>query len=57
MRMRLSKGQEGERLTLRLPSDAKAFIERQAAHNFTSANAEIVRCIRERMKIEEGEAA
>lgn len=36
-------------MTLRMPEDAADFIEREAEHNFTSKNAEIVRSVRERM--------
>ncbi len=36
--------------SLRLPIDAKAFIEAEAAENASSQNSEIVRAIRERMK-------
>ena len=37
-------------MQLRLPPDAKAFIEAQARENASSQNSEIVRAIRERMK-------
>lgn len=37
-------------LKIRLPSDAKAFIEAEAQENASSKNSEIVRAIRERMK-------
>ena len=36
--------------SLRLPPDAKAFIEAEARENASSQNSEIVRAIRERMK-------
>lgn len=36
--------------TIRLPSDAKAFIEAQAKENASSQNSEIVRAIRAAMK-------
>lgn len=36
--------------SLRLPADAKAFIEAEAKENASSQNSEIVRAIRERMK-------
>lgn len=36
-------------ITLRLPADAKAFLEAQAERNGSSQNSEIVRCIRDRM--------
>ncbi|MER9079937.1 Arc family DNA-binding protein [Mesorhizobium sp. M0895] len=35
---------------LRLPSDAKAFIEAEAKANASSQTSEVVRAIRERMK-------
>lgn len=37
-------------MQLRLPADAKAFIEAEARENASSQNSEIVRAIRERMK-------
>ena len=37
-------------LQLRLPPDAKAFIEAEARENASSQNSEIVRAIRARMK-------
>jgi len=36
-------------ITLRLPADAKFFLETQAQRNGSSQNSEIVRCIRDRM--------
>lgn len=36
--------------SIRLPPDAKAFIEAEARENASSQNSEIVRAIRERMK-------
>lgn len=36
--------------TVRLPFDAKAFIEREARENASSQNSEIVRAIRAAMK-------
>ena len=36
--------------SLRLPADAKAFIEAEARENASSQNSEIVRAIRSRMK-------
>lgn len=45
--------QQGQRdwpkLMLRLPPDAKAWVEKQAEKHATSQNSEIVRSIRERM--------
>ncbi|MGN6304858.1 MAG: Arc family DNA-binding protein [Mesorhizobium sp.] len=35
---------------IRLPSDAKAFVEAEARENASSQNSEIIRAIRERMK-------
>lgn len=37
-------------LKIRIPPDAKAFIEAEARENASSQNSEIVRAIRERMK-------
>jgi hypothetical protein len=37
-------------LRVRLPADAKAFVEGEARENSSSQNSEIVRAIRERMK-------
>lgn len=39
-------------ITLRLPADAKAFLEGQAERNGSSQNSEIIRCIRDRMERE-----
>jgi hypothetical protein len=44
-----------KKVLLRLPHDAKAWIERQAARNTSSQNSEIIRCIRDRM--DKGQAA
>ncbi|HRN99973.1 MAG TPA: Arc family DNA-binding protein [Nitrobacter sp.] len=41
-----------QQLKIRIPPDAKAFIEAQARENSSSQNSEIVRAIRERMKRE-----
>jgi hypothetical protein len=38
------------KLMLRLPNDAKAFIEAEAERNGSSQNSEIIRCVRERME-------
>lgn len=40
--------------SLRLPSDAKAFIEAEARENASSQNSEIVRAIRAAMKAKAG---
>lgn len=40
------------RMTLRMPEELYAYVTRAARHNFTSANAEIVRAIRKRMERE-----
>jgi hypothetical protein len=37
-------------LKIRIPRDAKAFIEAEAQSNACSQSSEIVRCIRERMQ-------
>ncbi|MAN78382.1 MAG: hypothetical protein CML24_14645 [Rhizobiales bacterium] len=42
------------RMTLRLPREAAVFLDSIARKNFTSRNAEIVRCIREQMKTAPG---
>jgi predicted transcriptional regulator len=39
--------------TIRIPPDAKAFLEAQAEKNCSSQNSEIVRAIREMMKAKE----
>jgi hypothetical protein len=41
------------KVTTHLPPEQKSWIERQAAKNFTSLNAEIVRSIRCRMESEQ----
>lgn len=43
------------RQTMALPHDAVEFLDRQAEHNFTSRNAEVVRSIRERMQAATGD--
>ncbi|RWF52074.1 MAG: Arc family DNA-binding protein [Mesorhizobium sp.] len=40
------------KILIRIPADAKAFIEAEARENASSQNSEIVRAIRERMKAE-----
>ena len=37
---------------LRLPPALKTWLKRQSRQNFTSLNAEIIRCVRERMERE-----
>ena len=41
--------ESNRQITLRLPADAKAFVEAEARDNASSQNSEIVRAIRERM--------
>jgi hypothetical protein len=48
---------EAVKVTAHLPPDQKSWIERQAAQNFTSLNAEIVRAIRFRMETEQPDRA
>ena len=43
---------EPRRATYRLPADAIEFLEKASKKNLTSANAEVVRAIRERMERE-----
>lgn len=40
---------DSNQIKIRLPVDAKAFIEAEAQRNMSSQGSEIVRCIRERM--------
>lgn len=42
---------EEVRMTLRMPRAAALFLDAEAGENFTSRNAEVIRCIRERMKM------
>ncbi|MBY3086083.1 Arc family DNA-binding protein [Rhizobium laguerreae] len=41
---------EYTKLMLRLPTEAKSFVAREARRNGSSQNSEIIRCIRERME-------
>jgi hypothetical protein len=41
--------QETKGLLVRLPSDVKAWLEKESARTLASQNSEIVRCIRARM--------
>lgn len=44
-------------MTIRLPKEAADFLEKEAKENFTSRNAEVIRCVRLAMKQKEkGEA-
>jgi hypothetical protein len=45
------------RMTLRLPKAASDYLDSVAKENFTSRNAEVVRCIRERMQMTAGHVA
>jgi hypothetical protein len=48
----MSKSDDRHQFLVRLPSDVKAWIEREAAKTMASRNSEIVRCIRARMDAE-----
>ncbi|MBY3369350.1 Arc family DNA-binding protein [Rhizobium laguerreae] len=41
---------EFTKLMLRLPTEAKTFVQNEARINGSSQNSEIIRCIRERME-------
>lgn len=45
----MQTSEQYSRRTLRLPKDATEFLDRVARENCTSANAEIIRAVRERM--------
>ena len=38
-----------KQVLIRLPIDAKSWIEQQAQRNMSSQNSEIIRCVRDRM--------
>jgi hypothetical protein len=44
-------------MQLRLPSDVKAWLEREAARNLRSQNSEIIRSLRDRMDQDRERAA
>ena len=44
------KGQDAERLLVRLPRDVKTWLESEAAYNGASQNSEIIRSLRARME-------
>lgn len=44
-------------LLVRLPSDVKAWLEREAAHNLSSQTSEIVRSVRRQMESQRREAS
>ena len=41
---------DGPQVTIRLPADAKRFVETEADANYTSQNSVIIRCILDAMK-------
>jgi hypothetical protein len=43
-------------MVVRLPADAKTWIEREASRCLTSQNSEILRCIRDKMEAEQKKA-
>jgi Arc-like DNA binding domain len=43
---------EAEKILLRVPDEIKIWVKQQAELNWTSMNAEIIRCIRTRMESE-----
>jgi Arc-like DNA binding domain len=49
----MKSNSEATRLTLRMPGPLRSWIEDVAQANYTSANAEIVRAIRERREREQ----
>jgi hypothetical protein len=48
-----AKRDGGSRVTLRLPDDCIDYVARQAAGNWTSLNAEVIKAIRALMQAEE----
>jgi len=44
---------EGVRFTVRVPVDVAKFLDTMAEDNFTSRNAEVIRSVRERMRLQE----
>jgi hypothetical protein len=45
----LSKSQETESVSIRVPREIKDWLEREAAHNFRSQNAQVLAILKERM--------
>jgi hypothetical protein len=45
----LSKSQETESVSIRFPREIKAWLEREAADNFRSQNAQVLAILKERM--------
>jgi hypothetical protein len=41
------------KMMIRLPGDVKEWLQRQAAHNLSPQNTEIVRALREKMQAEQ----
>lgn len=48
----MNEPQSFKTLLVRLPSDVKAWLEREAAYNLSSQTSEIVRSVRHRMETE-----
>ncbi|MGY4605752.1 hypothetical protein ACVW16_004164 [Bradyrhizobium sp. USDA 4474] len=48
----MNEPQAFKTLLVRLPSDVKAWLEREAAYNLSSQTSEIVRSVRHRMEAE-----
>jgi hypothetical protein len=44
-------------MLVRVPVDLKRWLERQSQKSFASQNAEVIRCIRERMEAEQRAAS
>ncbi|WP_192740835.1 Arc family DNA-binding protein [Bradyrhizobium sp. OAE829] len=44
------RGEEAERLLVRLPRDVKTWLESEASYNGASQNSEIIRSLRARME-------
>ena len=45
----MSKSQETESVSIRFPREIKAWLEREAADNFRSQNAQVLAILKERM--------
>jgi hypothetical protein len=46
----MSKSQETESVSIRFPREIKAWLEREAADNFRSQNAQVLAILKERME-------
>jgi hypothetical protein len=45
----MAKRSDAAEMVVRLPQDVKVWLEQEAARNWTSQNAEVIRAIRSRM--------